>query len=284
MLKKRYVISFSAASLALMGILAACGGGGGGGSDSQVNSTVIEGNVADQVAALRPVQPTLFAKLQKVLTLVDSAQAALSGVGVSIRNTGLATVTDDNGFFRVEGDVGGDLIIDFTLPDATISLGLSVPAGSRVTLQNVTLNRSTGQAAPQSTDVRSNDDGEDGSSNTNANSNSNANANGDDDDDGNANSNVNSNDDDDDGSSNSNSNVNSNEDDDNDDNSNANSNEDDDNSNSNSNEDDDGGSSGGGSNSGSGGGSSGSGGSGSGGSGGGGSGSGGSGGGDSDDD
>lgn len=136
----------------------ACGGSSSGGDDT----SVVEGNVSQQVARQLRKNPSYVAMLSDELQLLRSAFAAVPGIAVSIRDTGLSSETDDQGFFRIEGAFAGDVILDFALPEATISLSLTVPAGNRVVLQDISINQSTGQAQAAQTIVL--DDSDDDSS------------------------------------------------------------------------------------------------------------------------
>lgn len=134
-------LTFTALLAGMPLVIAACGGGGGGGGAS----SVVEGNISQQVGKAS-FEQRLYAKLKRALSLINVAHASISGVEVSVRGTDVATLSDELGFFRLEGDFGGEVVLDFVLPEAIVSLGLKVDRGTRIMLQDITINVSTGEA------------------------------------------------------------------------------------------------------------------------------------------
>jgi hypothetical protein len=197
---------------------------------SSSSPSVVEGNVSEQVARMLRKEQGFAQRLADELTFLREAMAAVSGVVVRIRNTELASQTDDSGFFRLEGEFEGDVILDFQLPDASVSLQISVPNGGRVILQDITINTTSGQAVPTQTIV---DDSSDDDSNSNGNDDSNTNDAGSNSNSDDSNSNDDSNNSNDDDSNSNDDSSNSNSDDDSNSNSDDSSNSNDDDSNSN---------------------------------------------------
>ena len=170
--------------------LSGCGGGSG---DSSLE--VIQGNVSEQVALAPSSKQTFVSRIMQHFTIVETANAGVSGVQVRIRNSGESTVTDESGFFRLEGQFQGDIEIEFLLSQATVSLSIDVAEGSTVTLQDIKINTSEKTATPSATSVESHDD------DSNSSSSSSSSSSDDDDDDDDDDSSSSSSDDDDDDSS-----------------------------------------------------------------------------------
>ena len=93
-----------AASVSVLGLVAlsfaGCGGGGGGGRDL----TIVSGNVRSASggsASLDGSRRGVWARLAS-LFFGSEAIAQVPGITVAIANTDRSTVTDENGFFRME--------------------------------------------------------------------------------------------------------------------------------------------------------------------------------------
>lgn len=157
---RKFVFLSCAAALCCAALVTACSGDGGD------TSNVIEGNVMEEslaanssgittVAKSAAVRPTLLARLRAV-NFIDNAYAAVGGVRVSIRETDLSTVTDETGYFRLEGDFDGEVTLDFELPDRqAIALRVMTARGNRTTLQNIRFDRTSNTASVEQTSVSS---------------------------------------------------------------------------------------------------------------------------------
>ena len=141
-------------AVSALSTLSACGGGGGGGGGSDTTqTTIVQGTIENQTAALARPRSTVLAKIREALSFVNRAEAALAGVQVSIRGTDLTTVSDAAGYFRLEGVIARNVIVDFDLPGARVSLEIEAPEGTVVTINQITLNTQDGRATPASMSV-----------------------------------------------------------------------------------------------------------------------------------
>ncbi|MGH7898159.1 MAG: carboxypeptidase-like regulatory domain-containing protein [Candidatus Binatia bacterium] len=111
-----------------------CLGGCSGGSGDR-SETIVSGNVrsATATAAMRP---------RTLWQLVESwwsaeVQAQVPGITVAILNSSTSARTDDLGFFRLEGREFGPVLLQFTGPGLTATLGVTLPAGGELDLINV---------------------------------------------------------------------------------------------------------------------------------------------------
>jgi len=123
---------------ALLALVAGCGGGSGGGRPP----TIVAGNVISASAgtASRNV-------LQRLWRLAaawwhSEAIAQVPGITVAIGGSSNAGLTDDQGFFRLEGNQFGPVSLLFTGNGANASLPVTLPAGGEVDLINVALSGS----------------------------------------------------------------------------------------------------------------------------------------------
>jgi hypothetical protein len=128
-------------------ILSGCGGGGGG-SDGPpaAASTVIQGNIADQAAALPPRKQTLLAKLADMLSPVSIAHAGFPELRVSV---GAASTLTVDGFFRLDVEMSeeqADVPVLFESDAGAAAMDVAIERGTITTLENVTFNADTGRA------------------------------------------------------------------------------------------------------------------------------------------
>jgi len=120
------------ATVLVCALLAA--GCSGGGDDR--GPTIVSGNV-------RSVSATAKAHgLERLWQLVRAwwsaaAVAQVPGVTVAIENTNSTTSTDEQGFFRLEGDKFGPATIQFGAPSISARLPVTLPAGGELDLVNV---------------------------------------------------------------------------------------------------------------------------------------------------
>ena len=147
--------------LTLAASLAIAIGGCDGGSSGTGISTAALGNVASVSTALRPAsgaaRPTMIARLLGWLRPEREALARgpLEDIGVTIEGTTLSTRTDAQGQFTLRGNFAGPAGMIFDLPDGgSARLVVVVPRGGQVTLTNVHLDASTGQATADNQHVR----------------------------------------------------------------------------------------------------------------------------------
>ena len=121
-----------------------------------------------RLAALLPLILTLWACAEggsrgsgiftEVVGNVDSVETAMvaatgvDGIGVAVQGTGIRTDTDANGNFSLRGDFEGMVQLVFQLPDGggAGQIALNVPAGGRLTLNNVTVDAQQGAAVAES--------------------------------------------------------------------------------------------------------------------------------------
>jgi hypothetical protein len=124
--------------LALLAFVAGCGGGSGGGRPP----TIVAGNVISASAGT-----TARSVLRRVWQFALSwwhaeAVAQVPGITVAIAGTSNAGLTDDQGFFRLEGNQFGPVALVFTGNGANASLPVTLPAGGELDLINVALSGS----------------------------------------------------------------------------------------------------------------------------------------------
>jgi len=124
----------SAALLGLMVALCACAEGGTRGSGI---STALLGNV-------QSVQPASAAQAASA----PAADSELAGIRVAIEGTNLRSRTDAQGNFELRGNFEGMITVVFALPagGGQAEIGLNVPAGGTLTLNDVRVDASTGYA------------------------------------------------------------------------------------------------------------------------------------------
>jgi len=88
--------------------------------------------------------------------LVDaSTGSALAGIRVAIEGTRIGATTDANGNFSMRGNFEGMITVTFEVPSGggQAVIALNVPAGGTLTLNDVTVDASTGDAVPASQQV-----------------------------------------------------------------------------------------------------------------------------------
>jgi hypothetical protein len=149
-----------AALLLLMLALSACAEGGTRGS----GITTLLGNVQAVQTAARPRQPSsgmerLLADVRAFFDIdvaaVARARTAVEGIDVSVEGTGAHDRTDANGEFTVQGHFDGSITVVFELPEGggQARIPLTVPAGGRLTLNNVTIDPEQEEASAETQDV-----------------------------------------------------------------------------------------------------------------------------------
>jgi hypothetical protein len=119
-------------------------------------------------AALLPLILTLWACAEggsrgsgistAVLGNVESVQTAgtgVEGIRVAVEGTSARSVTDTSGAFSVDGSFEGQVHLVFQLPDGggEAQIALNVPAGGRLTLNNVAIDTDQAAATAETQDV-----------------------------------------------------------------------------------------------------------------------------------
>jgi hypothetical protein len=132
-----------AALLPLMAALSACAEGGSRGSGI---FTEVRGNVESVQTAAVPAR--LRASLHSGIENVAPAATAIAGIRVAVEGTGIRGETDTSGNFSLRGNFEGMINLVFQLPDdgGQAQIGLNVPAGGQLTLNNVTVDAPQGAA------------------------------------------------------------------------------------------------------------------------------------------
>lgn len=138
--------------LPLIATLWACAEGGSRGSGI---FTEVLGNVASVQTAT--VAPSLGgAELRAFLSddIADAARAAsgIEGIRVAVEGTGIRAETDTDGNFSLRGNFEGMVRLVFQLPagGGEAQMALNVPAGGRLTLNNVAVDAQQGAAVAES--------------------------------------------------------------------------------------------------------------------------------------
>ncbi len=104
--------------------------------------TTFVGNLADPIVSQQPSLPR-----GEFLALlgVGTAHAQDGVTQVCVEHTSFCTTVDPGGFFTLDADVGGDVVLVFRAPDFTARLPLSnVPPGATVQIRNIHCNTTTG--------------------------------------------------------------------------------------------------------------------------------------------
>lgn len=121
-----------------------------------------QGNVDNvQTAGVRAPHPGRFEAIRVALEHflrieeVASARAALEGIQVTVEGSGATDTTDANGLFFVQGSFEGPVSLLFERADDGLSarVAVNIPAGGTLTLNNVRIDNSRGQATAQSRGV-----------------------------------------------------------------------------------------------------------------------------------
>jgi hypothetical protein len=150
-----------AALLPLILTLWACAEGGSRGSGI---STSVLGNVESVQTAACPRAPGagpsgLLAELRAFIHVrfesIAHAGTGIEGIRVAVEGTGARGETDTDGNFSVHGDFEGTIRLVFQLPDGggEAQIALNVPAGGRLTLNNVAVDAQRGEAVAETQDV-----------------------------------------------------------------------------------------------------------------------------------
>ncbi|MGH7820753.1 MAG: hypothetical protein ACREQ9_13370, partial [Candidatus Binatia bacterium] len=121
--------------------------------------TTIEGNVSGLEQARRPVGRSviLVAELKKLLEVVPEAiaQSGVEGIRVRVEGTGAEDVTDWNGWFSVSGSFEEGVTLVFERASGeTSELGVIVPSGGVLSLENVVIDFGDGSARAARQTVR----------------------------------------------------------------------------------------------------------------------------------
>jgi hypothetical protein len=135
-----------AALLALIATLSACAEGGSRGSGI---FTEVRGNVESVQTAAAPAR--LRASLHDGIEDVAPAATGIAGIRVAVEGTDSHGETDTNGNFSLRGNFDGIINLVFLLPDegGQAQIGLNVPAGGQLTLNNVTVDAQQGAAVAE---------------------------------------------------------------------------------------------------------------------------------------
>jgi hypothetical protein len=121
--------------LASLAAIAGCSSGGGGGTPP----TIVSGNVlAASAGSTARNRIGGFWKLA-VAWLRSEAVAQVPGVTVAIAGTGNTGLTDEQGFFRLEGTQFGRAVLQFTGNGADVNLPVTLPSGGELDLINIVL-------------------------------------------------------------------------------------------------------------------------------------------------
>lgn len=135
---------FGLLALAAIG-LGSCGGGGGGGGDggdggSSAARTTFTGNFSSAEALATP-------------------RAQGEEVQVCVEGTGFCTFVDENGFFTLDTDVGGDVTLVFTGTGFLARVILTdIPFGATVRLSNIHCSTVTGLCEPEDFEIAGGDE------------------------------------------------------------------------------------------------------------------------------
>ena len=114
--------------------LVACGGG-----SSKHPATIVAGNVRAASASTANVpRPTLWQIVRRWWS--PEAVAQVPGITVAIINSSASALTDSEGFFRIEGNEFGPVVLQFTGGGNAATLPVTLPAGGELDLINVDLN------------------------------------------------------------------------------------------------------------------------------------------------
>ncbi|HZR81157.1 MAG TPA: hypothetical protein VFD92_08665 [Candidatus Binatia bacterium] len=91
-----------------------------------------------------------------IVASVDPAtDGSLAGIRVAVEGTDIAGTTDENGFFRVQGDYDSEVTFLFTRASDQVSarLSVNVPAGGTLTMEAVRIDAARGVAVAERQDV-----------------------------------------------------------------------------------------------------------------------------------
>ncbi len=123
---------------ALLALVAGCGGGSGGGRAP----TIVAGNVVS--ASAGTASRSVLRRLWQLAAAWwhSEAVAQVPGITVAIGGSSNAGLTDNQGFFRLEGNQFGPVSLLFTGNGANASLPVTLPAGGELDLINVALSGS----------------------------------------------------------------------------------------------------------------------------------------------
>jgi hypothetical protein len=143
-------------TVGLAGLVACGGGGGGSGGDggSSATRTTFTGNLTATTTAAARGSTQLDAALALVARLVAATHANAADVQVCVEDTSFCTLVDDDGFFTLAADVGGDVTLVFTGPDFVARVTLTdVPLGATVRLTNLRCSVVTGTCEPEDLEI-----------------------------------------------------------------------------------------------------------------------------------
>lgn len=151
----RYAIVLGVTLLGASSLLSCGGGGGDGGGSGGEQATTFTGNLAEEAALLGPEgSPSTRSRFALLSLLVATAHAQEAVVEVCVEGTDFCTFVDENGFFTLAADVGGDVTLVFSAPDFTARVALTgVPRGATVRLRNIRCSTVTGTCEPEDVEI-----------------------------------------------------------------------------------------------------------------------------------
>jgi hypothetical protein len=143
--RRMHSINRTVLALAALATVAACSGGSGSGR----SPTIVAGNVVSASAGLSSRGAIL--RLWRLVAAWWRAEvvAQVPGITVAIAGSSTAGTTDDLGFFRLEGNQFGPVVVQFTGNGANAGLPVTLPFGGELELVNVVLSGSEITVAEQ---------------------------------------------------------------------------------------------------------------------------------------
>jgi len=134
-------------------LTSACAGGGGSTGTGISGLTVAQGNVASTQTSAKRATRVWLARWLDAFAPVRAADAVsgVPNVVVRIEGTTLATTTDANGSFTLEGSFGGPTTMSFeSAGGPPTRLTVNIPTGGTLTLIDVRLDENRGEARADS--------------------------------------------------------------------------------------------------------------------------------------
>lgn len=146
--KNIFFTLFALISISLL--LSACSSGGSsGGSTVGTGSSSVEGNITSSNLAMLPNsegQDSSIAEFFTSLLFTPSAYADSSVAGVIVGIGQLTTVSDANGYFRIDGVPPGTHEVVFSKNNQSSSMTVSVGENETASMQGITVNGSRAYA------------------------------------------------------------------------------------------------------------------------------------------